>query len=72
MTQNVGLPDRLFRLIVGMYLIAIAYYRPVVGLSALDNNLWLGWAGMLPLLSAILGSCPFFTLIGFSSKTIDA
>ncbi len=62
MTTNVGTIDRLLRIIVGGVLIALALgYLPGVPASK-----W-GWIGVVPLLTAILGTCPAYSLLGVST-----
>lgn len=61
--MNVGLPDRLIRIVVGIALLAFAlgYILPGTGWN------WLGWIGVVPILTALLGWCPAYTLFGISS-----
>ena len=58
MIQNVGSVDRLVRILVGALLIAAALFG-VIGA-------W-GWIGVVPLLTAALGSCPLYSVLGFST-----
>lgn len=57
MKQNVGTFDRIARLILGLGLIAFALIveGPVSKF---------GWIGIIPLLTAFVGFCPVYTLIG--------
>jgi len=61
--MNVGLLDRLVRIAIGIALLAFAlgYILPATGWN------WLGWIGVVPILTALLGWCPAYTLFGFSS-----
>ena len=63
MTQNVGGIDRVLRIIVGLGLLAFAlgFIAPGTGYN------WLGWIGVVPLLTAALGNCPAYSILGFSS-----
>lgn len=55
MPKNVGVIDRALRAVVGLILIALA----VLGIF----SPW-GWIGVVPLLTAFIGFCPAYTLIG--------
>ena len=63
MTSNVGGIDRILRLLVGLFLIAFAI---PIGFQQTGYN-WLGWIGIVPLATAIFGTCPAYSLFGFSS-----
>ena len=60
MIKNVGTLDRLLRFIVGLVLIA---YALPIGFHHTGWN-WVGWVGVVPLLTALVGSCPLYSLIG--------
>ncbi len=63
MPVNVGTMDRAFRTVIGLYLIAFA-----TGFGFQSNPLsWIGWIGLLPLGTAIVGFCPLYHLLGRSS-----
>lgn len=64
MTQNMGTIDRLVRIVVGVALIAFAlgYIVPGTGWN------WLGWIGVLPILTALVGNCPAYSVIGCSTR----
>ena len=55
MPCNVGGADRALRAVVGLILIALVFVGP--------QTSW-GWIGLLPLLSAVAGFCPAYTLFG--------
>ncbi|MGD9783734.1 MAG: DUF2892 domain-containing protein [Hyphomicrobiaceae bacterium] len=62
MSSNVGTIDRVLRIIVGLALIALALgYLPNVAASPL------GWIGVVPLLTGLLGTCPAYSLIGVNT-----
>lgn len=63
MTANMGAIDRLVRLLIGLTLIA---YAIPVGFPQTGWN-WLGWFGAVPLVTAALGVCPLYTLLGVST-----
>ncbi len=58
MKANVGGIDRILRALVGVALIALAATH-VIGV-------W-GYIGVVPLLTAAIGFCPAYTLLGLST-----
>jgi len=64
MTVNVGTVDRILRVIVGLVLIAFAlgYIWPGTGWN------WVGWIGVMPILTALFGTCPAYSVFGLSTK----
>lgn len=64
MTANMGTVDRVVRVIVGLALIAFA-----LGMIAPGTGWnWIGWIGVVPLLTAVLGTCPAYSMLGCSTK----
>lgn len=62
MTTNIGSVDRLFRIVIGLALIAWALgFIPGYAASA-----W-GWIGVIPLATALMGSCPLYSMIGVNT-----
>lgn len=61
MTRNVGTVDRILRILVGVALIAFAIAEPDVGWS------WIGWIGVVPILTAFIGWCPAYRVVGMST-----
>lgn len=62
MTTNIGTVDRVLRIVVGLGLIAWALgYLP-----GYAPNAW-GWIGLIPLGTALVGSCPAYSLLGIST-----
>jgi hypothetical protein len=61
MSSNVGGIDRILRIVVGIALLVWGF--------ALSNpmNYW-GAIGIIPLATALIGWCPLYPLIGFSTK----
>ena len=55
MKTNVGTIDRVLRVIVGLVLIALVFVGP--------QTPW-GWIGVVPLLTALIGYCPLYSIIG--------
>ncbi len=63
MTTNVGMVDRIVRIVIGIALIAFAlnYLYPNTGYN------WIGWIGVVPLMTAVFGICPLYSIIGVST-----
>ena len=64
MSINVGMVDRIARIIVGIALIAFALGYIAPGTSWA----WVGWIGVVPILTAIFGMCPLYSILGMSTK----
>ena len=56
MTPNVGLLDRLARVVVGLGLLYMA----------IQGHVW-GWLGVVPLATALMGFCPAYLPFGLST-----
>lgn len=54
--------DRLLRVVVGLGLISV---------FLVDQSAWWGLVGVVPLLTGIVGTCPLYTLFGFSTCPRD-
>lgn len=67
MIRNVGMMDRALRVILGLVLLAFAlgYVAPGTGYN------WVGWIGIVPLLTALFGYCPAYTLLGLSTCPLE-
>jgi hypothetical protein len=63
MIKNVGTIDRIIRIVVGLALIAFAI---PIGFPAVGWN-WVGWIGVVPLLTAFAGTCPAYSLFGIKT-----
>ncbi len=63
MTTNMGLIDRIVRFVVGALLIA---YAIPVGFPTTGWN-WVGWIGVIPILTALIGNCPAYSILGIST-----
>ncbi len=63
MNVNVGSMERVLRMIAGIALIAFAlgYVFPATGWN------WVGWIGVVPILTALFGWCPLYALLGVST-----
>jgi hypothetical protein len=56
--NNVGTIDRIARVLLGLVLIALTLSGTI--------GVW-GWVGVVPLLTAAIGSCPLYSVLGFST-----
>ena len=66
MKKNVGSADRLIRIVVGAALIAWALFGG-------GSYSWIGWIGVVPLLTAGIGWCPAYMPFGIRTcRTGDA
>jgi hypothetical protein len=63
MSVNVGPIDRILRVVVGLALIA---YAIPLGFPQTGWN-WVGWIGVVPLLTAAVGYCPLYSILGMST-----
>ena len=63
MVANVGIIDRALRIVLGVVLIACALK---LGLPSTGWN-WVGWIGLVPLLTAFAGACPLYSLLGVNT-----
>ncbi|GAB4392878.1 MAG: DUF2892 domain-containing protein [Kiloniellaceae bacterium] len=55
MSRNVGNLDRILRVILGVVLISLVFIGP--------KTAW-GWIGVIPLVTAFIGFCPAYRLLG--------
>ncbi len=68
MSVNVGSFDRIFRIIVGLVLLAMT---PLIGsmigfpLGAPLGNI--AWIGIVPLFTALVGWCPLYSIFGLNT-----
>lgn len=65
MRKNVGSIDRVLRVIIGIGLIAFANIGPETG-----YNIW-GWIGIVPLVTALIGVCPAYSLFGLKTCKVE-
>ena len=56
--NNVGSIDRIVRVVLGLLLIGLTLAGSI--------GPW-GWIGVVPLLTAALGTCPLYSLLGMST-----
>lgn len=62
MATNVGTIDRILRILVGLALIgaALGLYGPAY------TSVW-GWIGVIPIITALVGWCPAYTIFGIKT-----
>ncbi len=58
MNTNIGTIDRALRVVVGLVLISLVFVGPQTPF---------GWVGVIPLVSALIGWCPAYTLLGIKT-----
>lgn len=58
MNRNVGTVDRIIRIIIGLALLWYALLAAPTGYN------WVGWIGIIPLATALIGFCPLYTVLG--------
>ena len=61
MTTNVGTIDRIIRIVIGLVLLWYALMAPATGYN------WIGWIGVIPIVTALVGSCPLYSILGVST-----
>lgn len=61
-TFNLSNTDRVIRVVLGIILLAIALLMP--------NNAWasVGWVGVVPLATGLIGWCALYRLFGISTR----
>jgi len=61
MKRNIGTVDTIFRIVLGLIIIAIgANYRK-----------WWGVIGIIPIITGLTGYCSLYTLLGISTRVED-
>lgn len=61
MKINIGSIDRILRILVGLAILGAGYYF----------KSWWGLVGLVPLLTALLGFCPLYTIFGIKTCKRD-
>jgi len=59
MKTNIGMIDRILRIIVGAVLISLVFFGP--------QTPW-GYIGIIPLVTAFVGFCPAYRLLGICTR----
>lgn len=60
--KNMGSIDRILRLVTGIALILFALLGP----ADLAWK-WIGWIGVVPVVTALIGWCPAYTILGIKT-----
>lgn len=61
MTKNMGSVDRVARIVIGLALMWFALFAAPTGYN------WIGWIGVIPLITALVGMCPLYSILGLST-----
>jgi hypothetical protein len=61
MTTNMGTIDRVIRVVIGLGLLWYALMAAATGYN------WIGWIGVIPLVTALVGVCPLYSILGVST-----
>ncbi|WP_426398313.1 YgaP family membrane protein [Ralstonia sp. R-29] len=56
MLPNVGTPDRVVRILIGIAMILLAAFGKV--------PVWVGWLGLVPLVTGVIRICPLYWVLG--------
>ncbi len=59
MVANIGTPDKILRIVIGLILIALVFVGP--------RTAW-GWIGIIPLVTALVNFCPLYALLGVKTR----
>lgn len=60
MKANVGTADQVIRVIIGIVLLSL--------ILILDGGIrWIGWLGIVPIITALVKFCPLYTLLGIQT-----
>jgi len=65
MKRNMGTVDRIVRVVVGLGLIFGFFLNPGGAFS------WLYLLGIIPFVTALIGSCPAYSVLGISTCHMD-
>lgn len=62
-STNIGNTERVFRALLGVGVLSLTVVGP--------RTPW-GYLGIIPLLTALLGWCPLYRIVGFSTRRKEA
>jgi hypothetical protein len=62
MKKNLGQVDKIARIAVGLLLIALTLLGTI--------GVW-GWIGVILLVTGVMGTCPAYSLFGFSTCSLE-
>ena len=60
MKQNIGMVERVVRVVVGMGILSLAFVGPA--------SPW-GYVGLAPMVTGLVGWCPPYTLLGIDTRS---
>jgi len=60
MDTNVGSTDRVIRVVLGLVLLSAVFWLQ-------GSVRWIGLIGLVPLLTAVFGVCPLYTVLGIKT-----
>lgn len=60
MLLNEGRVDRVARVVLGVALLALVFVGP---------KTWIGWFGLVPLVTGLVGFCPLYRLLGLRTTS---
>ena len=63
MPRNEHVVERVVRTILGLGLLSLVFVGP--------QSLW-GLIGIVPLVTGVLGTCPLYTALGFSTCSLES
>ena len=66
MPANMGTIDQYVRIVLGLALIVYAFQNGL----AIQGWHWAGLLGVVPLATAFFKSCPLYTALGISTRTV--
>ncbi|MBX7120472.1 MAG: DUF2892 domain-containing protein [Gemmatimonadaceae bacterium] len=61
--NNVGGIDKVLRIVLGLGVLSLAFVGPKTPL---------GYLGLVPLATGLLGTCPLYSLLGFSTCPVKS
>ena len=61
MTHNAGTLDRVLRVALGLALLSLVFVGP---------RTWLGFIGVVPLITGLAGYCPLYRLLGVNTCSV--
>jgi membrane protein implicated in regulation of membrane protease activity len=61
MTHNEGTLDRTLRVVLGLVLLSLVFVGP---------QTWLGFIGVVPLITGLLAYCPLYRLLGVNTCSV--
>jgi len=64
MDHNVGTADRIIRIVLGIALLSLVFVLET-------KARWLGLIGIIPVMTALMGWCPLYTLLGVRTCPLE-